>query len=171
MSVVLPIIQVVTVILVAVTMSMSLAHALELPGKKRLDKETYLAVQAIYYPGFTIGGSVEPLSIVATLLSLFMTRAGDPAFWLTRIALACIIHEGLSGSRRAVKLGRNVAIVSGGAEQRIKLHIDAGGLQDLPIQVKKEPRPCRPSVEGIWGLGSKDPKSCYPVAAPSARAT
>ena len=52
-----------------------------------------------------------------------------------------------------MKLGRNVAIVSGGAEQRIKLHIDAGGLKDLTIQVKKGPRPCRPSVEGIIGIG------------------
>jgi hypothetical protein len=48
-------------------------------------------VQTIYCPGFTIGGSVEPLSIVATLLSLFMTRAGEPAFWLTLIALAALL--------------------------------------------------------------------------------
>jgi hypothetical protein len=29
---------------------------LSLPGKLRLDKETYCAVQTIYYPGFTVGG-------------------------------------------------------------------------------------------------------------------
>jgi hypothetical protein len=34
-------------------MAMGLAQALELPGKPRLPKETYLAVQPIYYPGFT----------------------------------------------------------------------------------------------------------------------
>ena len=33
------VLQVLTVILVAVAMAMALAHALELPGKMRLDKE------------------------------------------------------------------------------------------------------------------------------------
>ena len=44
--------QVLTVMLAAVTMALSLAHALEFPGKLRLKKEQYLAVQPIYYPGF-----------------------------------------------------------------------------------------------------------------------
>ena len=39
-------------------MALVLAHALELPGKRRLSKNTYLAVQPIYYHGFTIGGAV-----------------------------------------------------------------------------------------------------------------
>src|ERR687895_1371780 len=67
------IIQVVTVFLVAVAMSLSLAHALELPGKMRLDKDTYLAVQDIYYPGFTYGGLGEGLGMVATLVLLLLT--------------------------------------------------------------------------------------------------
>jgi hypothetical protein len=41
------ILQILTVFLVAVAMSLALAHALELPGKMRLDKQTYIAVQAI----------------------------------------------------------------------------------------------------------------------------
>lgn len=36
-----------TLILVAIAMALSLAHALELPGKMRLSKENYLAVQQI----------------------------------------------------------------------------------------------------------------------------
>jgi hypothetical protein len=36
--------QVLTVILVAVAMALSLAHALELPGKMRLTKEVYYAM-------------------------------------------------------------------------------------------------------------------------------
>lgn len=52
------VLQVLAVILVAVAMALSLAHALELPGKMRLDSETYYAMQPIYYPGFTIGGCV-----------------------------------------------------------------------------------------------------------------
>ena len=48
---------------------MALTHALEFPGKMRLDKDIYLAAQTIYYPGFTIGGAAEPLNIIATLSS------------------------------------------------------------------------------------------------------
>jgi hypothetical protein len=44
--------QIMTVMLAAITMALSLAHALELPGKLRLNREQYLAVQTIYYPGF-----------------------------------------------------------------------------------------------------------------------
>jgi hypothetical protein len=77
------ILQVVTVFLVAVALSLSLAHALELPGKMRLDRDTYVAVQAIYYPGFTYGGLGEGLGMVATLSLLLMTSTENPAFpWI-----------------------------------------------------------------------------------------
>src|SRR5947209_2313441 len=84
-------IQLVVLLLVVVSMSMSLAHALELPGKVRLDKETYIAVQAIYYPGFTIAGAAEPLSIVASFVLLFMERKKTLAFSLTLIAIVALI--------------------------------------------------------------------------------
>jgi len=83
--------QVVTILLVAVAVTTSLAHALELPGKMRLPKDTYLAVQQIYYPGFTIAGIGELGAIVATLLLTIVTPAGT-RFWLTLcafLALAC----------------------------------------------------------------------------------
>jgi Domain of unknown function (DUF1772) len=85
------ILQVVTVFLVAIAMSLALAHALELPGKMRLDQETYAAVQTIYYPGFTFGGLGEGLGMVATLVLLLMTPAHHPAFWWTLAALAAIV--------------------------------------------------------------------------------
>ena len=47
--------QILTVVLVAI--AMALAHALELPGKLQLNKETYIAVQPIYYPGFFLRGA------------------------------------------------------------------------------------------------------------------
>lgn len=47
------ILQVVSVFLASMAMALSLAHALELPGKLRLDKQTYCAMQPMYYPGFT----------------------------------------------------------------------------------------------------------------------
>jgi hypothetical protein len=83
--------QVLTVMLAAVTMTLSLAHALELPGKLRLNKEQYLAVEPIYYPGFTIGGIAEPAVILATLALLILTPAGTGEFWLVAGALASLI--------------------------------------------------------------------------------
>jgi hypothetical protein len=75
--------QVVTVMLVAVAMALALAHALELPGKLRLDKDAYLAVQTIYYPGFTIGGIAEILGLLATLVLAFLAPRGSAAAWLS----------------------------------------------------------------------------------------
>jgi hypothetical protein len=83
--------QIVAVLLVAVAMTLALAHALELPGKLRLSKEQYLAVQSIYYPGFTIGGAAEPLSILATLALLVMTPAGTTKFWLAAGAFVALL--------------------------------------------------------------------------------
>jgi hypothetical protein len=83
--------QVVTVFLVAVAMSLALAHALELPGKMRLDKETYIAVQAIYYPGFTYGGFSEGLGILATFVLLLMTPTNHPAFWWTFTGFVALV--------------------------------------------------------------------------------
>ena len=79
--------QIVTVLVVAVTMALALAHALELPGKMRLSKEEYRAVQPIYYPGFTLAGFAGPLGIVLTIVLLFITPSGTVDFWLTLAAL------------------------------------------------------------------------------------
>jgi hypothetical protein len=78
--------EVVAVLLLAVVVAQSLAHALEYPGKMRLSKEEYLAVQPIYYPGFTVAGAAEPAGIAALIALLFFIPAGT-AFWLTLCAL------------------------------------------------------------------------------------
>ena len=44
------ILKLLAVLLAASAMALPYAHALELPGKRRLGKERYFAVQAIYYP-------------------------------------------------------------------------------------------------------------------------
>jgi hypothetical protein len=75
--------QIFTVMMVALSASLSLAHALELPGKMRLDEPTYRAVQHIYYPGFTIGGFGDVLGLVATAALVLLTPMGSAAFWLT----------------------------------------------------------------------------------------
>ena len=83
--------QIMTVMLAAVTMALSLAHALELPGKLRLNKEQYLAVQAIYYPGFTLGGIAEFASVVAAVTLLILPPRNSPQFWLISAALAALV--------------------------------------------------------------------------------
>jgi hypothetical protein len=76
--------------LTAVVMGQALAHVLEMPGKMRLDRDQYYTVQTIYYPGFTIGGIAEPLSIVAAGVALLTAPAGSGLFWLVAVALAAL---------------------------------------------------------------------------------
>ena|SRR5689334_6587747 len=88
----LPALSVLAVVLLAVTMGLSLAHALEFPGKLRLDEPTYRAVQAIYYPGFTIGGLVGEFgSMVVLLVILFLVPANTERFWWTAGGLTLLI--------------------------------------------------------------------------------
>ena len=75
-----------TILFAAVGMALSLSHALEFPGKRRLDRDAYLKVQAIYYPGFTIGGMFEPIAVVAAFVLLLFTPLGTLPFWLTLAA-------------------------------------------------------------------------------------
>jgi Domain of unknown function (DUF1772) len=87
----LDVLQVLTVILVVLAMVPALAHALELPGKLRLTKDAYVAVQPIYYPGFTIAGMAEPVAIIFTIILLVLTPRGSADFWLTLVALLGLI--------------------------------------------------------------------------------
>ena len=82
--------QVITVFLASIAMSLAVAHALELPGKMRLNKENYIATQTIYYPGFTIGGASEGLSILAALVLLLLTPANTQPFWWIFAGLICL---------------------------------------------------------------------------------
>jgi hypothetical protein len=83
---------VLAVMLVAVAMALSLAHAAELPGKRRLDRATYLAVQPIYYPGFTVGGGIgEGGGILALIVLLALTPFRSGPFWWTLTALLSLI--------------------------------------------------------------------------------
>lgn len=86
------VLEVLTILLVALAMALSLAHALELPGKRRLGRDAYLAVQPIYFPGFTIGGGVgEAGGLVATLLLVILTPRGGIAFWLILAAFLALL--------------------------------------------------------------------------------
>lgn len=83
--------EVLTLTIVAVALVPALAHALEWPGKKRLRRDDYLAVQPIYYPGFTMAGFAEPLALVLLLALLFLTPFGSLEFWLIAAALAALV--------------------------------------------------------------------------------
>src|SRR5258707_6369422 len=87
----IPALQAVTIIVTAIVMALALAHALELPGKLRLTREEYLAVQPIYYPGFTYGGIAEPLAIVLLGALLMLVPKSDLAFWFIGIALVAAV--------------------------------------------------------------------------------
>lgn len=79
-------------LLVAVTMGLSLAHALELPGKLRLDEPTYRAVQTIYYPGFTIGGLIGEFGgMVALAFLVMLLPTHTERFWWTASALGLFV--------------------------------------------------------------------------------
>lgn len=83
--------QVLTVMRTAFTAAFALAHAFELPGKKRLDRDAYFIVQRIYYPGFTFGGFAEVGSQLAALAVLLLTPFGTPMFWLTLVGLGGLV--------------------------------------------------------------------------------
>ncbi|MCA1490435.1 DUF1772 domain-containing protein [Ensifer sp. NBAIM29] len=74
--------QVAMVVLVAIATALALAHALEWPGKLRLTRQEYLAIQPIYYPGFTIAGAAEPIALLLVLVLLLLSSTGTPTFWL-----------------------------------------------------------------------------------------
>jgi hypothetical protein len=83
---------VVSIMLTAVGMGLSLAHALELPGKLRLDEATYRKVQTIYYPGFTIGGAVGEFgALLAVLALMLLVPIARPGYWLVVVAFGLLL--------------------------------------------------------------------------------
>jgi Domain of unknown function (DUF1772) len=83
--------QVLAALVVAITFSTTVGHALEFPGKRRLSEEQYRAVQPIYYPGYTFGGISEPVGILLLIALAVLTPAGTAAFWLTLGALVSFV--------------------------------------------------------------------------------
>ena len=79
---------------VVVVTATTLAHALEMPGKLRLPRDKYLAVQRIYYPGFTVVGAAELPTVLALAGSALATSTDGPAADLRWAAatLAALAH-------------------------------------------------------------------------------
>jgi hypothetical protein len=85
-------IEIISILLVALAMAPALAHLLEFPGKSRLTKDAYLSVQPIYYPGFTIAGGIgEVGGLISVLAILVLTPQNVPAFWLRLVALVAML--------------------------------------------------------------------------------
>jgi Na+/melibiose symporter-like transporter len=78
-------------ILVVVAMVPAWAHVLELPGKLRLTRDAYFAIQPIYSPEFTIASFSEPLAIISTLVLVAVTPRASADFWWTLAALFGVI--------------------------------------------------------------------------------
>lgn len=82
-------VQILATLLAALSMTAALGHALEMPGKLRLAREHYLAIQPIYYPGFTIGGGLGEIgTIFASAALALMLPAGGAASALAWAACA-----------------------------------------------------------------------------------
>ncbi|HKY95616.1 MAG TPA: hypothetical protein VJL84_09930 [Kiloniellales bacterium] len=84
------VLQIVTLATAAMAMALPLAHLLEWPGKLRLNREQYVAMQRVYYPGFTYAGALEPLNILLALALVLYTPVATPASWLRMAALILI---------------------------------------------------------------------------------
>ena len=85
-------IEIVSIVLVALAMAPALAHVLEFPGKSRLTKDAYLSVQPIYYPGFTVAGGIgEVGGLISVLAILVLTPQNVLAFWLRLVALVAML--------------------------------------------------------------------------------
>ena len=85
-------IKVAAEVFVAVAMALALAHALEYPGKMRLDRSTYVAMQPIYYPAFTIGGGIgEGLGVILTFILLMLTPNDSDQFNWIAAAFASLL--------------------------------------------------------------------------------
>lgn len=83
-------------LLIVVVLGLSLAHALEFPGKRRLDEATYRAIQAVYYPGFTIGGLVGEVGgrLALTIMVLSTPPAAAAFRWLAAaLTLLAAVHS------------------------------------------------------------------------------
>ncbi|QYU70055.1 hypothetical protein J4558_08040 [Leptolyngbya sp. 15MV] len=90
-------IQVLGLLMVAATAGLSLAHALEFPGKLRLNEDQYRTVQTIYYPGFTIGGLIaEAGSLLVVPVLLVLTPPSSEGFrWVGLGALLLAIGHAI----------------------------------------------------------------------------
>jgi len=86
-----------TIVLVALALTMESAHVLELPQKMQYDAEMYSAVNTTLYRYFAwVGGFYQVGSIVATAALAFLVRARMPSFaWTVVGAVSLVLAFGI----------------------------------------------------------------------------
>ena len=90
----LKLLRAVTVVLVALRSGLAFAHVLEQPAKMGYDAVFYITLQKSLYVHWgppNIGGFLEPLTIVATALTVFFIRKNRRAFSLSLFALLALM--------------------------------------------------------------------------------
>ena len=87
----LKLVRYLSLLLVALTLGLTFAHVLEIPGKLRLGGADWLTVQHNLYIAFgVVGAAIEVLGIVLTWLLVLMVRRRRPALWWTLAAAVCV---------------------------------------------------------------------------------
>jgi hypothetical protein len=81
------------IMLTALSMSVAMAHLLEMPAKLKIDGVLWLALlQTIYPPAFgTAGGAFEVGAVLSVVVLAFLVRSRRPAFGWTLLAALCLI--------------------------------------------------------------------------------
>lgn len=78
--------QVVSVLFVSIAMALAVAHALELPGKLRLDRSHYDAPQSFFHPAFNVTGLVSEIGgLGSTVLLVLATPVSSSSLGWTII--------------------------------------------------------------------------------------
>lgn len=79
-------------LLVTLTLSLTVCHVMEIPGKLRLSGPEWLTVQHNLYIAFGVplGAGIELLSIALTWWLAFRVRRRRPAFGWTLAAAVCV---------------------------------------------------------------------------------
>jgi hypothetical protein len=92
---ILKLVRFLSLLAVALTLGLTFAHVLEIPGKLRLSGADWLTVQHNLYVGFgTVGAAVEIAAIALAWLAAILVRDRRPAFAWT-LAAALLATAGL----------------------------------------------------------------------------
>jgi hypothetical protein len=85
--------RVLTIMLLALSMSAAVAHLLEMPAKLTLDGPTWLMLlQTLYPPLFgPLAGTAEAGAVFCVLVLALLVRRRHPAYGWTLLAAACMV--------------------------------------------------------------------------------
>jgi hypothetical protein len=91
----LKVLRFITLLLVTLTLGLVFAHVMEIPGKLRLDGQTWLTVQQNLYVGFGVIGSIIEVGAVVLCWVMAFASRRRPAFYWT-VGAAVAVSAGLA---------------------------------------------------------------------------